>query len=53
MQKENAGRYERIVRLQTDPAAMEELARQKGFGREGEIVQPLPESPAAKKADKR
>jgi cell division protein FtsB len=53
MQRENADRYDRIVRLQTDPAAMEELARQKGFGREGEIVQPVPESPAAEKADRR
>ena len=54
LEKEIAERYERILKLQSDPAAMEELARQKNFGREGEIVQPVapPPAPGAKQ-DKR
>jgi cell division protein FtsB len=53
MQKDNAERYDRILKLQSDPAAMEELARQKGFGREGEIVLPVPAPPPEGKTDKR
>jgi len=46
------GNYERmksIEKLRSDRDALEGYAREKGYGREGEIIQQLPQPPAKSK----
>jgi cell division protein FtsB len=45
LERGNASRRQSIEKLKTDPNAMEKKAREKGYGREGEIIQQLPENP--------
>ncbi len=45
LKRENEEKRKSIQALRTDKEAMERLARQNGYGRQGEIVQQLPEQP--------
>jgi cell division protein FtsB len=45
LERDNSSRMRSIEKLKTDPNAMEIKAREKGYGREGEIIQQLPEKP--------
>jgi cell division protein FtsB len=52
LERDNSSRWKTIDKLQTDPSAMEKYAREKGYAREGEIIQPLPEKPKEDKPSK-
>ncbi len=41
----NADKLENTKALRTDPEAIERLAREKGYGRDNEIIEQLPEEP--------
>ena len=41
LEQENQKRRQLIEELQTDPEALERYAREKGYGKEGEIIQRL------------
>jgi cell division protein FtsB len=41
--RENAERLREIEKLRGDPNALERYAREKGYGRPGEIIQQLPD----------
>jgi cell division protein FtsB len=43
LKQSNQQRLERIQLLRSNPHALEGYARQKGYGRKGEIIQQLPE----------
>jgi cell division protein FtsB len=45
LERDNSSQRQSIEKLKTDPNAMEKKAREKGYGREGEIIQQLPEKP--------
>lgn len=45
LKRSNAERMETIEALRSDPEAIERYARKKGYGREDEIIQHLPENP--------
>jgi hypothetical protein len=50
LRKGNQSRLDRIQGLRSDPQTLERYAREKGYGRNGEIIQQLPEevpAPAA------
>ncbi|HXZ18965.1 MAG TPA: septum formation initiator family protein [Candidatus Acidoferrales bacterium] len=51
LDRENAQLSGEIRALQTDPAAIEKLAREEmGLARRGEMIYPLPDEPAGRKA---
>ena len=45
LEQSNAERLERVEGLTSDPGALETYAREKGYGRENEIIERLPEEP--------
>jgi cell division protein FtsB len=45
LERDNSLRMQKVDKLRTDPNALEKYAREKGYGREGEIIQQLPEEP--------
>jgi cell division protein FtsB len=45
LEHDYSSRMKSIEKLKTDPNALEKKAREKGYGREGEIIQQLPEKP--------
>jgi cell division protein FtsB len=45
LERDNSSRRQSIEKLRTDPNAMEKKAREKGYGRDGEIIQQLPKKP--------
>ena len=47
--RENAEKLREIEKLRGDPNALEKYAREKGYGRPGEIIQQLPEKPKPSK----
>jgi len=51
LKKQNEAQLNRIRSLKSDEGALEKYAREKGYGRRGEIVQELPE-PASASPDK-
>ncbi len=46
LQRSNAKRLQNIEALRSDPEAIERYAREKGYGRENEIIEELREAPA-------
>jgi len=48
LKRENYSRMKAIEGLRSDRGALEKYAREKGYGREGEIVQPVPGQSEAK-----
>jgi cell division protein FtsB len=48
LKQENSERRKSIEALQSDKEALEKYAREKGYGREGEIIQQLPKEPEKK-----
>ncbi len=53
LKRTNQEKMRAIEALRSDKEAQERLARENGFGRQGEIVQQLPEKPASPVDDKR
>jgi len=49
LKQRNRQRLERIQELRSSPKTLEGYARQKGYGRKGEIIQQLPEDAGAAK----
>ena len=45
LRRSNAERLETIEALKSDKEAIERYARKKGYGRENEVIQQLPEDP--------
>jgi cell division protein FtsB len=45
IERDNSSRLKTIDKLRTDPNALEKHARDKGYAREGDIIQQLPEEP--------
>ncbi len=45
LKRNNSERMDTIRALRSDPQALEKYAREKGYGKPGEIVQELPEQP--------
>ena len=45
LERSNEKRRESIEKLKSDEATMEGIARERGYGREDEIIQQLPEEP--------
>jgi cell division protein FtsB len=43
LERENSDRIKSIEKMRSDPNTLEKYARQKGYGRPDEIIQPLPE----------
>ena len=48
LKKENAERIEAIRKLRSDPETQEGVARENGYGREGEIIQQVPQDSRSK-----
>jgi cell division protein FtsB len=48
LKRNNYERSRSIQELKSDPDALEQYARKKGYGRDGDIVQELPETPTEK-----
>jgi cell division protein FtsB len=48
LKRGNDDRKKNIEALRSDPEALERYARDKGYGREGEIIQQLPSQPPKK-----
>jgi len=46
LKQENEQHRKTIQQLRSDKSALEKYAREKGYGKEGEIVQQVPEEPA-------
>ncbi len=49
LQKENLKRMQRIQQLKSDKDALEKYAREKGYGKTGEVVQQVPDDLPAPK----
>jgi cell division protein FtsB len=45
IERQNSERMKSIEKLRSDRNTLEKYAREKGYGREGEIIQPLPKEP--------
>jgi cell division protein FtsB len=45
LQQENRRRIQAIQQLKSDKAALEKYAREKGYGKAGEIIQQVPDTP--------
>jgi cell division protein FtsB len=45
LERDNSSRLKAIDKLRTDPNELEMHAREKGYAREGDIIQQLPEKP--------
>ena len=52
IERQNSERMKSIKRLRSDRNTLEKYAREKGYGREGEIIQPIPKEPQEPKQDK-
>jgi len=52
LKQENEQRLDTIQQLKSDKGALEKYAREKGYGKEGEVVQQVPEPPAPPKPKK-
>jgi cell division protein FtsB len=48
LKRSNENRMKNIEALRSDREALEKYAREKGYGREGEIIQQLPSQPGEK-----
>ena len=48
LERSNQKRLEKIDALKNDPGTIERIAREKGYGRENEIIQQVPENPGEK-----
>jgi cell division protein FtsB len=48
LERDNSERLKLIEKLRSDPNAKEKVARERGYGREGEVIQQLPEKPKPK-----
>jgi cell division protein FtsB len=52
LERQNYERMKSIEKLRSDRNALEKYAREKGYGKEGEIIQQLPKQPEQPKTDK-
>ena len=52
LERQNYERMKSVEKLRSDRNALEKYAREKGYGREGEIIQQLPKDPEKPKPEK-
>ncbi len=52
LERQNYERMKSIDKLKSDRGALEKYAREKGYGKEGEIIQQLPKEPEQPKTQK-
>ena len=53
LERQNSERMKSIEKLRSDRSALEKYAREKGYGKEGEIIQQLPKEQEIPKHDKK